>query len=424
MSYCDGCAERDRQLREQAERIDNLEGVLASTADRAGVALRELGVHEEIRDPYTSFGICNAVVAIYDKAATLRSQLAAAEDDRRALDCAAGRWENAHADAQGEIERLKEARGTLLEGLTRNATARDEARAEVEDMKVKWRELRDANAALRERIASAEREVLNLEAFRDALRSQVSDLRAQLAAAQEEIERIDVLHADALHRVQDERDNLQSVLASVTDCVNTFCREHGVDQIQEFRTLQVRDGIERVVYAVLKRWDEARAEAERLRGDYDVQRWHAMVERDRTLEAENAALKERVRELEGRELDELSAMIAAKENERIAALDRQVEGLKGALRDVALHDRGEDCEGGPGNRYDLYASGMTEPEWIKWRDRLLEQGWVRSQLAAAREEIERFKGLTVEPYREPEWSDEPARSARCGTPRTPPYGPV
>jgi hypothetical protein len=61
-----------------------------------------------------------------------------------------------------------------------------------------------------------------------------------------------------------ERDDAQGVLASVTDSLNRFCREEGVQQTEKYLTLDVRDGIDWLVYRMrrkLQAVDAARNEA-------------------------------------------------------------------------------------------------------------------------------------------------------------------
>jgi len=64
--------------------------------------------------------------------------------------------------------------------------------------------------------------------------------------------------------IERERDNSEGVLASVTDCLNTFCREHNVLECKDWLTLAVRETMKELVYklrahlaAVEKERDEA-----------------------------------------------------------------------------------------------------------------------------------------------------------------------
>ena len=55
-----------------------------------------------------------------------------------------------------------------------------------------------------------------------------------------------------LENVTRQRDQAESVLASVTDCLNTFIREHAAyPEVEAYLTLEVRDGLERLVFKLL-----------------------------------------------------------------------------------------------------------------------------------------------------------------------------
>lgn len=56
-----------------------------------------------------------------------------------------------------------------------------------------------------------------------------------------------------LDEAERERDEARGVLASVTDCLNTFARENGAKEENNYLSLAVRDLAERVVFAVQRR---------------------------------------------------------------------------------------------------------------------------------------------------------------------------
>jgi hypothetical protein len=102
-------------LREENERLktelDEAYSILASTTDRLNVALRESGCAEVVGDPYHSLAILVGVVALYDRGARWRYELAKAREENarlRELEVGYDRWKVA-AEKTGQHLRLARA---------------------------------------------------------------------------------------------------------------------------------------------------------------------------------------------------------------------------------------------------------------------------------------------------------------------------
>ena len=84
----------------EAER-DEMQGIIATTADRLNTALRESGVSEIAGNPYHSFAVRDGVVALYDRGARWRAE--------------ADRIEGIGLDMEGQLHAARAADALLRE---------------------------------------------------------------------------------------------------------------------------------------------------------------------------------------------------------------------------------------------------------------------------------------------------------------------
>ena len=58
-------------------------------------------------------------------------------------------------------------------------------------------------------------------------------------------------------RLREERDNAETVLACVADSMNTYLREENAEEVTKYRSLDLRDGLDRLVWAMRRRHERA-----------------------------------------------------------------------------------------------------------------------------------------------------------------------
>lgn len=76
---------RDAKIERLTEEHHSLRGIIATSFDRLNTALREANCCEAIGDPYRSFALRDGIVALYDRGAEIRAQVAALTEERDAL---------------------------------------------------------------------------------------------------------------------------------------------------------------------------------------------------------------------------------------------------------------------------------------------------------------------------------------------------
>lgn len=83
--------------------VEELRSILASTADRLNVALREANQGEIIGSPYRSFAIRHGIVSLYDWGAALRSELATERAGREQAERECRRLRDAVLDLEARL---------------------------------------------------------------------------------------------------------------------------------------------------------------------------------------------------------------------------------------------------------------------------------------------------------------------------------
>jgi len=58
---------------------------------------------------------------------------------------------------------------------------------------------------------------------------------------------------DEIARLRAERNNAETVLACVADSMNTYLREENAEEVTKYRSLDLRDGLDRLVWAMRRR---------------------------------------------------------------------------------------------------------------------------------------------------------------------------
>jgi len=212
-------AERDVAL----AKLASAESILAATADRLGVALREVGIFWWDGRGYSeSLAVRDGIVALYDKGSEWRQEATKWKD---AFECEAAKLKDAEEQAdsladylnaaEARVRELEEAESMLKIQLGRMTAKASNQTVELRKLHMKRRDIEHKDKALtnaREAIAAAQAEAASWKAKAEAAESSASvafdchnrllsemderrrecvDLRAQLQAERERVRRLE-----------------------------------------------------------------------------------------------------------------------------------------------------------------------------------------------------------------------------------------